>query len=46
MADLIYISVIVAFFAAVALFVVACDYLIGPDEALPDIVAEPEQVAA
>jgi hypothetical protein len=33
MGDLIYVAIIVAFFAVAALFVVACDYIIGPDEA-------------
>ena len=32
MADLIYVAVIVAFFALAALFVKACDLIIGPDE--------------
>ena len=33
MADLIYVSVLIAFFGIAALFVVACDKIIGPDEA-------------
>ena len=33
MADLIYVSVMLAFFGIAALFVVACDKIIGPDEA-------------
>jgi hypothetical protein len=33
MQDLIYLVAIVAFFALAALFVVACDRIIGPDEA-------------
>jgi len=32
MADVIYIAVMFAFFAVAALFVVACDKIIGPDE--------------
>ena len=33
MADLIYVAVIIAFFALAALFVVACDHIIGADNA-------------
>jgi hypothetical protein len=32
MADLIYIAVLLAFFAVAGLFVVACDRIIGPDD--------------
>ena len=32
MADLIYVSVLIAFFAVAALFTVACDKIIGPDD--------------
>jgi hypothetical protein len=32
MADVIYVLAIVAFFALAALFVVACDRIIGPDD--------------
>jgi hypothetical protein len=32
MADLIYISILIAFFAVAGLFVVACDKIIGPDD--------------
>jgi hypothetical protein len=32
MADLIFISVLLAFFAVAGLFVVACDKIIGPDD--------------
>jgi len=32
MADLIYVSMLIAFFAVAGLFVVACDKIIGPDE--------------
>lgn len=33
MQDLIYVAVMIAFFAVAALFVVACDKIIGSDEA-------------
>ncbi len=33
MADVIYLAVVAAFFALAALFVKACDAIIGPDEA-------------
>jgi len=32
MADVIYVALIIAFFAVAALFVVACDHIIGKDE--------------
>ena len=32
MADLIYVSMLIAFFAIAGLFVVACDKIIGPDD--------------
>ena len=32
MADLIYVAILVAFFAVAGLFVVACDKIIGPDD--------------
>lgn len=32
MADLIYVAVIIAFFALAALFVAACDHIIGADD--------------
>lgn len=35
MADVLFVLVVVAFFALAAAFVVACDRIIGPDE-LPD----------
>ena len=51
MQDIIYVAVLIAFFAVAALFVAACDKMIGSDEealaltqAAPE--AEPEQVAA
>lgn len=49
MADLLFVGVVVAFFALTALFVVACDRIIGPDE-FPETLegpAEPsDEVAA
>jgi hypothetical protein len=43
MADVIYLLVIAAFFALAALFVKACEAIIGPDErAVPAGVDEPE----
>lgn len=36
MADVLFVVVVVAFFALAAAFVVACDRIIGPDE-LPDL---------
>lgn len=38
MADVLFVAVVVAFFAFAAVFVVACDRIIGPDE-LPDQAA-------
>ncbi len=32
MADVLFVAVVVAFFALAALFVVACDRIVGPDE--------------
>ena len=50
MADVIYVAVIVAFFALAALFVVACDRIIGADDASTtgtrDEPAPPEAKAA
>ena len=46
MADLIYVAVIVAFFAVAALFVIACDHIIGPDDAARDIQPGTESIAA
>ena len=46
MADLIYVMVIIGFFALAALFVVACDRIIGPDEATLETRPEDERVAA
>lgn len=47
MADLVYVLVVVAFFALTALFVVGCDRIIGPDEvpeSVGDVDAEPAAV--
>ena len=41
MADLIYVVVIIAFFALAALFVVACDRIIGADDAAATGTREP-----
>ena len=48
MADVIYLWVFAAFFALAALFVRACEAIIGPDQqAAPETDrAEPEQLAA
>ena len=35
MADVLFVAVVVAFFALAAAFVVACDRIIGPDEGTP-----------
>lgn len=32
MADVVFVAVVVVFFALAALFVVACDRIVGPDE--------------
>jgi hypothetical protein len=49
MADVLYLLLVAAFFALAALFVKACEILIGPDEiAAPtaDAQPEPEPLAA
>lgn len=47
MGDVVYLGVIAAFFSLAALFVKACERIVGPDEAaLPRAVSEPEQQAA
>jgi hypothetical protein len=47
MADVFYLLVIVAFFALAALFVKACERIIGPDEqAAPARLDETESIAA
>ena len=49
MADLVYLLIMVSFFAVAALFVKACEAIIGPDEfAVPAGVdeSEPEPLAA
>jgi len=40
-ADLIYIAVLIAFFAVAALFVVACDHIIGADDSAVTGTREP-----
>ena len=43
MADLVYLLLVAGFFALAALFVKACEFLVGPDElAAPAPVDEPE----
>ena len=44
MADLIYVAVIIAFFAVAALFVVACDHIIGADESAVSGTREPAPI--
>jgi hypothetical protein len=46
MADLIYVAIIISFFAVAALFVVACDRIIGPEDSTIDVQPQPEKVAA
>ena len=49
MADVIFVVVIIAFFALSALYVTWCDRIIGPDEFAPDVATddlEPAQVAS
>lgn len=41
MADVLFVVVVVAFFALAAAFVVACDRIIGPDQ-LPDQLPDPD----
>jgi hypothetical protein len=41
MADLTYVAVLLAFFSLAALFVGACDRIVGPDEPAPDVAANP-----
>ena len=41
MADLIFVAVIVAFFAVAGLFVVACDHIIGADDSAVTGTREP-----
>ena len=45
MSDIIYVAVIVAFFALAALFVRACDRIIGPDETATVVSAGAPNVA-
>jgi hypothetical protein len=37
MADLIYVAVLISFFALAALFVRACDHIVGPDDEAPTV---------
>jgi hypothetical protein len=49
MADVVYLLLVAAFFALAALFVKACEILIGPDElaaTAADTRPEPESMAA
>jgi hypothetical protein len=46
MADLIYIAVTIAFFGIAALYVVACERIVGPDESATAPPVEEERVAA
>lgn len=41
MADLIFVGVIVAFFAVASAFVIACDRIIGPDELVDSVGVQP-----
>jgi hypothetical protein len=42
MADLVYVAVLLIFFSLAALFVAACDRIVGPEESAPDVVADPQ----
>ena len=48
MSDLIYVALVVTFFAVAMLLVRACEHIIGPDEpaATPAATPEPAEVAA
>ncbi len=46
MADIVYLAVIVAFFALCVAFVRACDRIIGPDELAPLIPADGDDAGA
>ncbi len=46
MADLVYVVVLVAFFAVATLFVAACDRIVGPDESTLEGATEGERVSA
>ncbi|HEY3831765.1 MAG TPA: hypothetical protein VGO03_05700 [Acidimicrobiia bacterium] len=47
MADIVYVAIIVAFFALATLFVHACDKIIGPDETATVVSGrEPDAVPA
>jgi hypothetical protein len=45
MADLIYVAVLIGFFALAALFVVACDHIVGPDEETLDTTSDADLLA-
>jgi hypothetical protein len=46
MADLMYIAVTIAFFGIAALYVAACERIVGPDETAAAPPVDEEQVAA
>jgi hypothetical protein len=49
MSDIVFLAILAAFFGLAVLFVRACDWLIGPAEALPDSdadAADAEELAA
>jgi hypothetical protein len=46
MADVIFVAVLVAFFALAALYVTWCDHIIGPDDFKPDEGADAEDSLA
>lgn len=49
MSDLIYLALVVAFFAAAAGLVRACEHIIGPDDPTPQrdaVASEPTEVMA
>lgn len=46
MADLIYIAITVAFFGVAALYVVACERIVGSDETATAAPVDEERVAA
>ncbi len=43
MQDLIYLAIVIAFFALMALFTVACDRIIGPDDVSLEMVDETDE---
>jgi hypothetical protein len=44
MADLVYVVVLLIFFSLAALFVAACDRIVGPEESAPDVITDPQVV--